>query len=333
LLERADGRIYPELARLAAEEPADLYIGHYPTGLAAASHAADRHHARLGYDVEDLYSDIYPATPAFARERGRILAIEHRYVGKCAYVSAVSAPAAEVFAERFRRERPVVVHNCHPLSDRKTIDGQTLQRSGTALSLYWFSQTVGLNRGIQDVIRAAGLVKIPMQLHLQGHADEAVTHELIALAADCGVPSLLRFHESVPPDELPSRAAEHHIGLALETDETLNRKLAVTNKLFLYFVSGLAVLASDLPGQRSVLAKSPEAGHLYPPGDFRILASHLDSWARHPRALEAARQASTRAGEEIWNWEREGEKVVAAVGRVFGDLKAAAEPTQERRVS
>lgn len=332
IVERAEGRIYPELAALAAAEAADLFIGHYPVGLAAASHAAAVHHAKLGYDVEDLYAEVFPDTAEYRAERRRIFAIERRYVHRCAYLSAVSEPAARRFAERYDREMPAIVHNCHPWADRAKLDGLTLQRRGPALSLYWFSQTVGLNRGLQDVIRAAGLIKSPLQIHLQGSADDSVKHELTTLAADCGVPSLLHFHGSVPPEQLPSRASEHDIGLALETDDTINRQLAVTNKLFLYFVAGLAVAASDLPGQHSVMARCPGAGFLYRPGDFKALAAGLDTWQRHRSQLDRAKLASLEAGEHTWNWEIEGQHVVNAVEQVLGSAQPGHAAVPARRV-
>jgi glycosyltransferase involved in cell wall biosynthesis len=320
--ERAEGRVYPELAELAAAETADLYIGHYPDGLAAASHAAEQHRAALGYDVEDLYADAFPETPETEKIKARILAIEHRYVPRCSYISAVSAPVADVFAARYGTETPVVVHNCYPWSDRATIDGVTKQRRGAPLSVYWFSQTVGLNRGIQDVIRAAGAMQAPIQIHLQGSASEDVKDGLSSLAAGCGVDASLFFHGSVPPAELLSRAAEHDVGLAAEIPGILNRRLAVTNKQFLYFLAGLAIAASDVPGQRGVMDSCPSAGVLYEPGDFRGLAARLDVWALEPARLAEAKRASLEAARTRWNWERESAKLVEHIGEVLGTSAA-----------
>ena len=55
IAEQIDHRAYPAMARRAAGTRADLYIGHYPTGLAAAAYAAERHDALLGYDAEDFH--------------------------------------------------------------------------------------------------------------------------------------------------------------------------------------------------------------------------------------------------------------------------------------
>jgi glycosyltransferase involved in cell wall biosynthesis len=198
-----------------------------------------------------------------------------------------------------------------------------LQRRGPHLSLYWFSQTVGLNRGLQDAIRAAGLLSDAVQIHVQGGASPDVKEALKSLAVECRVGDRLHFHPQVPPAELLSRAAEHDVGLALETEESLNRRLAVTNKMFLYFIAGLAVAASDLPGQRSVLARCPSAGAMYKPGDFRKLAADLQKWARDPGLLTRTRDASLTAGWNCWNWERESRDLVEAIdGRLRAPSKA-----------
>src|SRR6185436_6072811 len=112
------------------------------------------------------------ASPETEKTRARIVRLEQRYVPHCAYVSAVSAPVAAVFAERFGRETPGVVHNCHAWAERQAIDGQTRQRRDSSMSLYWFSQTVGLDRGLQDAIRAAGLLRPAPHIHLQGSVQD-----------------------------------------------------------------------------------------------------------------------------------------------------------------
>src|SRR5439155_447566 len=115
-------------------------------GLAAACEAARRHGADVAYDVEDLHSDVLAASPEWARTRKRILRLEERYVPRTAYVTAVTASIARVLAQRHRIPMPIVVHNCHPWSERNESDRLTRDRVGPELSLYWYSQTIGLNR-------------------------------------------------------------------------------------------------------------------------------------------------------------------------------------------
>ena len=318
VLERAEGRVFPEMAALAAAEPADLYIGHYPDGLAAASLAARRHRAASGYDIEDLYADTEPPDAGNPVPRARVVAIEKQYVGACSYVSVVSEPLGQIFTERYGRRPDITLHNCHPWADRNAADGQTLDRRGSALSLYWYSQTIGLNRGIQDAIRAAGLLSTPIQVHLRGAIDENTRSALLALARESGVPDAVHFHAQEPPDRLLSRAMEHDVGLALEQGHSLNNRMTASNKLFLYMTAGLALAATDTEGQRSVLQTCPGAGVLYAAGDVQALAAHLRTWVADRPRLDAARQAGLDAARTRWSLELETQKLVHAIDRLFG---------------
>jgi len=323
IAERAEGRVYPDLAALAAAEPADMYIGHYPTGLAAAAWAARRHGAQVGYDIEDLYADTFPESPAWAAARTRIVTLERRYVRRCAHISAVSQPVADVFRERYATRPPVIVYNCHPWSDRARNDGEIRDRSGSALSLYWYSQVIGLDRGIQDAIRAAALVQPTPNIHLRGALSDEVRAALVALADQCGIRAAVHFHPPCPPSELLSRASEHDVGLALETDHSVNRDLTVTNKFFMYLTAGLAIAASDVRGHREVMRSIPAVGRLHRLGEPNEIAAHLNTWQTDAQSLTAAKQASLLAAKVTWNAEHEGRKIVASVSAALGMASAA----------
>lgn len=326
VVERAEGRVFPELRAVAASQSAEIFIGHYPIGLAAAAHAAARYGARLGYDVEDLYAETFPVNAAWSKPRARILRIESRYVPRCSHISAVSGPVARAFAEMFPARVPVVVHNCLPWADRARLDGQRLDRVDTSLSLFWFSQTVGLDRGLQDAILAMGTAGVPIDLHLRGHAPPDVRRALSEIALGAGVQSRLHFQPPCRPDELLSRAAEHDVGLALETEDAVNRRLTVTNKLFTYMTAGLALSVTDLPGQRSVMDTCPAAGCVHQRGDVRQMAEHYRAWSRNPDLLAAARNAALEAARVRWNAEREQHGTVVAVTRLVGTARPACGP-------
>ena len=314
IAEQVQHRVYPALARRVAEEPADLYIGHYPAGLAAAAHGADRHAALLGYDAEDYHVGQQPDN---APRIERTDFLERRYLDRCAHVTAASEGIASALADRYDIDRPHVVHNMFPWSEREGLDGKTKDRNGDALSVYWFSQTVGLNRGLQDALRAVGLLEVPVQLHLRGTLHDHVERELRSIADESGVAEQVHFHPQVPPDELLSRTAEHDVGLTLEHGKTPNRALCVTNKLFHYPLAGLPVAATDVPGQRRLLEGHPGFSGLYEPGDAEGLAAVLRRWTERD-ALEEAKSRALETARSKWNWEQEREKLVDQVVRALG---------------
>jgi len=315
VVEMAEGRVYPELAHLAASEPADLFIGHYLDGLAAAAFAARRWNAYLGYDAEDLHTEF--GVDAVVKKRA--FAIERRYIQKCVHLTAASELMAQHLSEKYNVPKPLAIHNVFPWVDRGTVDGLIKDRRGNALSIYWYSQTIGLDRGIQDAIRAVGLIDAPIQIHLRGALSESVRQSLIALAVKCGVSERVYFHARVPPDELLSRAVEHDIGLATEQPVDISRQISVTNKLFFYLLAGLCLAATDVPGQRQIMETIPEAGYLYPVGNYEALAGILKELIDHPNLLGRKKQAALAAAREQWNWETEQEKLVTAVRAALSD--------------
>ena len=56
---------------------------------------------------------------------------------------------------------------------------------------------------------------------------------------------------------------------------------------------------------------------LYSPGDVDGLAGHLQDWCTNPGSLQSAKAAALEAARTRWNAERESERLVAAVDRVF----------------
>lgn len=312
--EMGEGRMFPELAKAASRERADLFIGHYPTGLAAAGVAAAQWRAFLTFDAEDFHT----GEGHHDAQEARIDFIQRRYLSRCAYATASSAGIAEALCAAYPTIDARAVHNVFSWSDRDELDDRTIDRQGDRLSLYWFSQTIGLDRGLQDAIRAAGLLGgARVQIHLRGNLSQEVRDQLFVLARECGVASDLFIHAQVPPGKLLSRAAEHDIGLALEQGQTLNRTICATNKLFLYMLAGLAIAATRVSGQERILSDTADVGILYTPGNYRELAQHLERWRTNPAALAMAKRAALDAARGRWNWEAEAETLVAQVDSLF----------------
>jgi glycosyltransferase involved in cell wall biosynthesis len=232
-------------------------------------------------------------------------------------VTAASPGIADALADRYRIPRPTPIYNVFPWADRAGIDGDRKDRRGPALSLCWYSQSIGLDRGLQDAIRAAGLLRGDFQLHFRGTLEPSVSRELLRVARECGVAERLHLHPQVPPGELLSRVVEHDVGLALEQPVSFNRLATVTNKVFLYLLAGLAVAATDTPGHRAVLNTCPEACLVYPPGDHAALAAGLQRWLDSPQLLQRARRAALEAARTRWNWETESRRLVELVAGVL----------------
>lgn len=312
--EFAEGRVYKELAKLAALKKADIYIGHYPAGLAAAAYAARQWEVKLGYDSEDLHTGEFPEN---SKKTQRVKIIEQRYLPLCSIITASSALIGSELMSRYKVKKPLVIYNVFPLEERKSMGKQKKEKKRKEVSFYWYSQVIGLDRGIQDLIKAARLVKGNFQIHLRGHIREDVQKKLKNLAKKNGVEKKLYFHSFIRPGELLFRAAEHDVGFALEWPVNRNRNISVSNKMFFYMLAGLAIAATGTAGQKQIMENNPQIGFLYKPGNYEELAAKLNELILSPGKLAACKEASLEAAEKTWNWERESKKLTENISKIL----------------
>lgn len=317
LQEAALGRTTAELTRAARAHKADLYIAHYLPALAAAANAAEKNGAKLGFDAEDFHSGQLSADP------GAPLAlwtrsVEKRYIGRCAYITASSPAIAEAYRTLCAlKTSPAVVLNVFPMSMRPQAPLRNAASEG--LKLFWFSQSVGEQRGLEDAVRAIGRVKSErVELHLLGKFMPGYRQRLFALAAAEGVAEgRIIAHDILPPDELVRFSSQWDIALALETARDQNNDMALSNKIFTYLLAGNAVIASATTAQSRLAVELGQACRLFRPGDVEGLAAAIRAWDKDRVSLQAARDAARRSAESVFNWDLEKKKLVDAVRRVL----------------
>lgn len=318
LQEQSVSRVAPELRRAALRVRADLYIAHNLGALPAAVAAAAAHGTRAGFDAEDFHSGERPYGAPVRPADAAVEAIERRYLRSCDYVTAASAGIADAYASKYRLRRPVPILNVFPLAQRPR--GLDERRKDEPLRLYWFSQTIGPDRGLEDVIDAmAHLRQIPLELHLRGSWQsgyrELILARCLAVHLD---PTRIVSHQPASPDEMIRLAAPYDVGLAPEQPISRNREICLTNKIFTYLLAGNAIAGTATDGQAPVLARLGDAAFSYRPGDSAALAAGLRWWWEDRGRLDAARQAAWRWGEREYNWDVEKEKFLDLIGAVLG---------------
>ena len=309
----------PELIRAARRVHADLYIAHYPPALPAAAMAARMHGGIYAFDAEDFHQGDFPENQAYDTQRTLLQAIESRWLPGCSFITAASVGIAKAYASTYGLPMPSVVRNMFPLVQAPpgpTPCGSV--RPGP--TLYWFSQTIGPDRGLECAVRALGLAGCRPHLHLRGFINSAYRQELEGLARQLGVEQRLHFHAPAPPEQMERLAAIYDVGLVAETGATPNHRIALANKLFTYALAGIPMLLSDIPAHRAVQLEAGEAARLFRSEDPASLAQALDAWLHAPPAVLAqAREAAYRLGQERWNWERERQQLLDALALLFSD--------------
>ena len=302
---RAYARAHSELVRAAAAEPADLIYGGTTGALAAVAEAGRRTHTPYALDLEDFHSGETSGPDATLVD-ALAARVEHAVLPQAAFLTTSSEPIAEAYRDKYGVE-PHIVHNTFPLPadppDFTRVDPQKLR-------VYWFSQTIGPGRGLEDAIVALGQAGVPSELDLRGRSHGDYVGRLERLAG-ARAPLLRVTHQPpAPPDAMVDLARGYDVGLALEQMVPRNRALSTANKAFTYLLAGVPVVLTNTPGQHGLGEDVGCAGVLVPPGDIDALASVFRQWADDPAMLARAKRAAWDAAVRRWRWDHPRERGV-----------------------
>lgn len=308
----------PDISAAALAVEADLYIAHYPAALPAAAKAAAHHRALYAFDAEDFHLGDLPDRPEHEREKQRLRAIEARYLPGAAYVSAASPGIADAYSEAYGIKRPAVILNAFPLAQAPL---EATQR-GTAEpgpSLYWFSQTIGPDRGLETAVSAIGGTRAEVHLYLRGRPVPGYLAHLRGLARTSEDASRIHFLDIDAPDQMERLAAAYDLGLVAETVNTQNHSICLSNKLFTYLLAGVPPLISDTPGQVAFARNCGLEDLVFPIGDSAGLRRRLDEVLSDPNRLMQLRAKCFQLGQVHFNWERESGILLERVALALAD--------------
>jgi glycosyltransferase involved in cell wall biosynthesis len=311
------GRITPELRAAAFRVGADLYIAHYAGALAAAGTVARRRGVLLAFDAEDFESGYYEYKSGPRTIDQLTEDIEREYLPDCCYVTAASAGIGAAYAAKYGIAKPTTVLNVFPRSERPLAFRETDPKA--PLKIHWFSQTIGGDRGLEDVIGAMAMLRdCKIELHLRGRCVSGYQQQFLQFAKERGVdPATIEFSPPGVSEEMIRLSAEYDVGLALEPPTTPNRELCVANKIFSYLLAGNSVAATSTTGQTPIVEKLGDGGFLYESGNCESLARGLRVWHDDRSKLEQARREAWSLGTSTFNWDLEKKKLVEVVDSIL----------------
>jgi glycosyltransferase involved in cell wall biosynthesis len=287
----------------AVASKADLYIAHNLGALSIAVKAAEKNNSKCGFDAEDFHRNEV-TDDVLSTDVKLKTAIEDKYIPQLDHFTAASPLIAGMYKSLYKVDCTSILNTFPKITPYHAND-----HAVQPLRLFWFSQTIGPNRGIELIIKAINITDIKMQLHLLGNQVAGYKQALLALADPlfCNIV----FHDSVAPDEIFDLAKTFDIGFAAEPSIPLNRNICLTNKLFTYIQCGLAVVASNTRAQTDFIATYPTAGKLY--AYAHELSTLLAAYHNDRDALKKDKQACYDLGIQKLNWETESEKFIGIV--------------------
>jgi glycosyltransferase involved in cell wall biosynthesis len=297
---------------------ADLYHGMAYMGIPVALDLGRRHKARVVYDARDIYLDAANLARLKGPARRLLARAERRWAQRADRVITVNRPYAEVMAQRFGVQMPLIVMNC------------SYRYRGAELRARRFHQALGLaqdrrvvlyqggfsrDRGIEQLLSA--IPEVPgATLVLMGYGH--LEAELRARAAEPALRECVAVLPAVPPTELLEWVASADVVAMPIQPTTLNHRLTTPNKLFEAMAVGVPVVASDLPGMAPIV-REVDCGFLVDPSDPGAIAEACRRLLTQSEAAAQQRRARTlRAAHETYNWERQVEILVAEYGRLTG---------------
>jgi glycosyltransferase involved in cell wall biosynthesis len=296
------------LARAAKQICADLYLAHNLAALPAAIQAAKQHKAMAGFDAEDYHREETASNASDFSAQLKVM-LEDKYIPQLDYFTTSSSTIADLYKSHYQYQ-PMVLRNLLPVEPRPL--EKQLPDGPKTLKLFWFSQTIGPNRGIELIVESLKYLKTPRyELHLLGEPRPGYLKQIVDLTATHGIPTTkLHFHPPVPPKRLFQYCCKFDIGLASEPAYCTNNDAALSNKLFTYIQAGLVVLLSDTKAQQAFYDQYPQIGKCYKKDNAAHLAQAIQYYIDYDAELQHTKRANFLLGQHTLNWEQESQQFI-----------------------
>jgi hypothetical protein len=308
IAEIAQAKCYSQLLKYAKSIKADWYIGHILGSLPVAVKAALYNKAKAGFDFEDYHRAENESMSKV--DIRRITYLENKYVPHLQYISTASPLIENKVRANFPLlKMPVItLLNSFPLSQQPAYRKKEL--GDNTLQLFWFSQTVGNNRGLEMLIDALReLNNNNIYLTLAGRYTNEVLDSFKKRAAHMG--TNIHFSGIIPPEKLPLFASKFDVGLALEPAFSTNNDIALSNKIFTYLLAGNALLVSETSMQKAFIQEY-KIGLSFPIDDMDRLKGIFEIYLKKDE-LDKQRMDSWQLANKTLNWENESKKLLVII--------------------
>ncbi len=306
LAERSQARVYDEMLSEAKKLKADWYIGHNLGALAISVNAAKHNNAKAGFDFEDYHRGETNDTALI----NKYTYLENKYVPYLNYYSTASDLIAKITKENHANfsGNTITIDNCFPLSLQP--DFIIKNKNETSLKLFWFSQTIGLNRGLEILMEALIKINNPIiTLTLVGRVDD--DFYLFLKNKYDSLSSTIHFAGMIEPDMLPTFTSTFDVGLALEPIIPVNRDICLTNKVFTYLLAGNAIIYSNTKMQMQ-FNEITKTGVGFDVDDLEGLIECIRFYL-NTENLISQREYNYNIAKHKYNWEVESKKILEVV--------------------
>lgn len=302
--ERSVCRCFNELYKSGSAINASLYIAHNLGALPVVGKIATILKKAFVFDAEDFHRGQYK-TGSLVFSQSSL--IENYWMPKAALVTAASPFIAAKYKELLGIDS-LVINNVFSIKNAPVIR----PNSTPIVKLFWFSQTVGKGRGLEDILTA--LRRFPFEsfsITIIGDLSNEMENYLRGqILENNEIQVDLSFLNPVEPDKVFELASTFDIGLAIEPVINENSDLIFTNKLFTYMLSGNAILFTSTTAQEYFFNQHSNIGWIYPSGDIDRLELVLEQIRHNRLELRSLKQNAQELATRLYNWEIEQNKLM-----------------------
>lgn len=252
----------------------------------------------LAYEAHEVFGDT-----AQAKKQDEQSAMEAHVMQRAALILANSAATAARLKERYGERRIEVLPNGvdwpASLPDKDWVNaGRHVIYSGSFFG--W--------KGVSDLVQAAGALP-GCRIALLGGTPEQVARERACLPANGAT---VDFHGHVPHAEVANALGTACIAVLPNRDDPDSRFTSPI-KLYEYMAAGCAIVASDLPALREILAD--DAAVWVKAGDPASIAQGIRSLADDPDRVRRM-GALVREQARSLTWQARAAKLVALLSTI-----------------
>lgn len=259
----------------------------------------------LVYDSQEYFKGQYGNSAGIEKEW--VTRAEGRYLDQADVVCGTTQAMCNKLKEEYGIKEAIRLRNL-PYTEfegEKNEDYSMLKLIWHGLSVFYHS------RGVNVLIEAVSHCSSVVELTLQGNVNNEQKRIIEEKTKELGIEGKVILKPAATPDKILQSLQGYHVGVIGEMPLEENQKLTSSNKLFDYIQTGLAVVASDMPGLVETIEEYG-VGEIYPAGDAVALAAILDQLHADIGLLKKYREHSEKASPELI-WSNDFQKVEQAL--------------------